>query len=299
MSSTVILVAGDARISTLVATAAGTSTTALVVGPRAVADAVAASGVDAVTWFGEPGTAALEAFAGVVAEHVATLAPDLVLASTRAADRVLAGAVAARLAAPVLTMATRVEVGGGTVDVTRAAFGGIARQTLRVTGAAVLVLDGGVVIDGPGVPVEVAAAVPAATVQVVETRASERTQVDLSRAQRIVAVGRGLKAQGDVAMVDALAAALGAEVACSRPLAEGVGWFSKDRYVGVTGQHVQPDLYLAVGISGQLQHVVGARAASTVVAINADASCPYFAEADYCVVGDLYQVVPALTEALA
>lgn len=298
MSSTYILVAGEARIGALVEAAAGTRTTAVVVGPRAVADEVATSGVDAVVWLGEPGTAALEAYAGAVAELVAAAAPGLVLASTRPADRVLAGAVAARLRAPVYTLAAGVEVGDGVVSITRAVFGGIARETVKVTGAAVVVLDGGPTVTGGSATVEEVAVTADPTLVVVETRAATRSRVDLDRAPRIVAVGRGLKAQGDVPMVDALAAAFGAEVACSRPLAEGVGWFTKDRYVGVTGQHVQPDLYVAVGISGQLQHTVGARAAGTVVAINSDPACPYFKEADYCVVGDLYSIVPALTEAL-
>ena len=297
MSSTYILVAGDARISALVAAAPG-ATTAVVVGTRAVADAVATSGVGSVVWLGEPGDAPLEAFAGPVADLVAAAAPDVVLASTRPAERVLAGAVAARLGAPVHTMASRVEVHDGAAEVTRAVFGGIARQTLRTAGPVVVVVDGGTLGEGGSAPVEEVAAAPAPTVRVVETRAAERTQVDLGRAQRIVAVGRGLKAQEDVAVVEGLAAVLGAETACSRPLAEGVGWFTKDRYVGVTGQHVQPDLYVALGISGQLQHTVGARAAGTVVAVNTDASCPYFAEADYCVVGDLYAIAGALTDAL-
>ncbi|WP_448059829.1 electron transfer flavoprotein subunit alpha/FixB family protein [Cellulomonas hominis] len=303
MSSTFILVAGDARVDNLVATAVGTHRTAIVVGPRAVADAVAASGVEAVTWLGEPGTAAPESFAGAVAEIVAAAAPDLVLAATRPGDRVLAGAVAARLAAPVLTMPTQVTAADGTggwVEVTHAVLGGIAQQTVRVTGTAVVVLDGGASTSGTSgtAPVTEVAVVADPTLVVVETRPAERAQVDLGRAQRIVSVGRGLKAREDVAMVTELAAALGAETACSRPLAEGLGWFTHDRYVGVTGQHVQPQLYLALGISGQLQHAVGARGAGTIVAVNADKAAPYFREADYCVVGDLYQIVPALTAAL-
>ncbi|HEY0217874.1 MAG TPA: hypothetical protein VGC57_15900, partial [Cellulomonas sp.] len=91
MSTTVILVAGDARIADLVALAEGTTTTAVVVGPRSVADQVAASGVDAVSWLGEPGTAPVEAFSAAVADLVVQAAPDLVLAATRPGDRVLAG----------------------------------------------------------------------------------------------------------------------------------------------------------------------------------------------------------------
>jgi electron transfer flavoprotein alpha subunit len=198
-------------------------------------------------------------------------------------------------------MVTAVTVAEGRLDVTRSVFGGIAVRTEQVAGTAVVVVDGGPAVDPVAVtaPVTAVTAAPDGTATVVEEQPAGRASADLSRAGRIVAVGRGLKAQEDLSLIADLATALGAEQACSRPLAEGLGWFPHDRYVGVTGQHVQPDLYLAVGISGQLQHTVGARASRTVVAINSDKDCPFFAEADYCVVGDLYQVVPALTAALS
>jgi electron transfer flavoprotein alpha subunit len=298
--STTILTAGDARLTGLVDLAAGTGpVTAVVVGDRAAADAVAAvPGLDAVTWLPLPAGLPAEAAAHTVAALVAADAPDLVLASTRPADRVLAGAVAARTGAPAFTRVVDVRVEAGAVELTRAVAGGIARSTERVTGTAVVLADGGAVGTGGTAPVTEVPAAPATGLTVTETRAAERAAVDLGRAPRIVSAGRGVKAQDDLALIEALAGALDAEVACSRPLAEGVGWFGHDRYVGVTGQQVAPALYLAVGISGQLQHVVGARGAGTVVAINADPACPYFAEADYCVVGDLYQVVPALTAAV-
>jgi electron transfer flavoprotein alpha subunit len=298
MSTTYILVAGDARIDALVAAAAGTETTAVVVGSRAVADAVAASGVNAVTWLGEPGDVPLEAYASAVADIVAAAGPDLVLAATRPADRALAGAVAAVLKAPAFTMVTKISVGAG-VEVTRSVFGGIATETVAVTGPAVVVIDGGGIATGGSAPVTEVSGAPTPGVTVTETRPAERAQADLGRAPRIVSIGRGLKAQEDIALIDALAGALNAETACSRPMAEGLGWFTHDRYVGVTGQHVAPELYLAVGISGQLQHTVGARNADIIVAINSDKDAPYFAEADYCIVGDLYEVVPALTAALS
>ena len=133
---------------------------------------------------------------------------------------------------------------------------------------------------------------------VVETNASAFDEVDLGAADRVVGIGRGLKAQGDLAMIEALAAASNAEVGCSRPVAEGLNWLGKDRYIGVSGQHIAPDLYFAIGISGQLQHMVGVRGATTIVAINSDENALVFEDADYCLVGDLYQLVPALTKAL-
>jgi len=298
VSATYILVAGDARIGNLVATAVGTSITAVVVGDRGVAEAVAASGVEKVVWLGDPGATPLEAFAGQVAALTAAARPDLVLAPSRPADLVLAGAVAARLSAPVYTMASAVRVADGAVEIDRSVFGGIARETLRIHGPVVVIGDGGEVGTDGGAPIEEVTGAPATTISVIETLPPEHAPVDLSKARRIVSTGRGLKDQGDLSITARLGEALDAELACSRPLAEGVGWFRRDRYVGVTGQKVTPDLYVAVGISGQLQHVVGARGARVIVVINSDEKCPYFGEADYCVVGDLYELVPALTAAL-
>ncbi|GIG24352.1 electron transfer flavoprotein subunit alpha/FixB family protein [Cellulomonas denverensis] len=297
--STIILTAGDARISALVERA-DAPVTALVVGDRAAADAVAAvPGLDAVHWLPLPEGVPAEAAAPAVAAAVAATPPALVLAAGRPAERVLAGAVAARLGAPAFTEVAELRVEGDTVQLTRSVAGGIARSTEQVTGTAVVIGDGGPAATGGSAPVTEIEGAPATGVTITATSPAERAAVDLGKAGRIVSAGRGVKAREDLALVEALATALDAELACSRPLAEGVGWFSHDRYVGVTGQRVAPALYLAVGISGQLQHTVGARGAGTVVAINSDPACPYFAEADYCLVGDLYQIVPALTEALS
>jgi electron transfer flavoprotein alpha subunit len=117
--------------------------------------------------------------------------------------------------------------------------------------------------------------------------------VDLSQAERIVAIGRGIKGQEHVALAQKLASALGAEVAASRPICDA-GWLPMDRQIGSSGQTVAPKLYLALGISGAIQHVVGMKGARTIVAINKDAEAPIFEVADYGIVGDLFEVVPAM-----
>jgi electron transfer flavoprotein alpha subunit len=121
--------------------------------------------------------------------------------------------------------------------------------------------------------------------------------VDLTQAERIVSVGRGIKGQDKIALAQELAQALGAEIAASRPICDA-GWLPMERQIGSSGQTVAPKLYLALGISGAIQHVVGMKGARTIVAINKDAEAPIFEVADYGIVGDLFDVVPAMIAAL-
>jgi electron transfer flavoprotein alpha subunit len=119
--------------------------------------------------------------------------------------------------------------------------------------------------------------------------------VDLTAADIIVSVGRGIKEKENIPVVEALSQALGAELAASRPICDA-GWLPMDRQVGSSGQTVSPKLYVAVGISGAIQHLVGMKGAKTVVAINKDPEAPIFEVAHYGIVGDLFEVVPALVE---
>ena len=121
--------------------------------------------------------------------------------------------------------------------------------------------------------------------------------VDLSQAERIVSVGRGIKEQANIALAQKLAEALGAEIAASRPICDA-GWLPMERQVGSSGQTVAPKLYLALGISGAIQHLVGMKGASTIVAINKDPDAPIFEVADYGIVGDLFEIVPAIIAAV-
>jgi electron transfer flavoprotein alpha subunit len=124
-----------------------------------------------------------------------------------------------------------------------------------------------------------------------------KSAVDLTQAPLIVAIGRGIKAPENIPQAEALAKALGGEIAASRPICDE-GWLPMERQIGSSGQTVAPKLYLALGISGAIQHVVGMKGARTIVAINKDSSAPIFEIADYGVVGDIFEIMPALTEAL-
>jgi electron transfer flavoprotein alpha subunit len=127
-------------------------------------------------------------------------------------------------------------------------------------------------------------------------RAAEQT-VDLGAAHRIVGVGRGIKDAANLPLVQELATALGAELGASRPICDN-GWLAMERQIGSSGQTIAPKLYLALGISGAIQHLVGIKGSQCVVAVNKDPNAPIFEAADYGIIGDLMEVVPALTEAV-
>ena len=147
-----------------------------------------------------------------------------------------------------------------------------------------------------------AARVTAASVTIDESKLRQKPEapfqeakqaVDLSQAERIVAVGRGIKSQENIAVAEQLAKAFGAELAASRPICDN-GWLPMERQIGSSGQTVAPKLYVALGISGAIQHLVGMKGARTIVAINKDAEAPIFEVADYGIQGDLFELAPAI-----
>jgi len=147
-----------------------------------------------------------------------------------------------------------------------------------------------------------AAAVTNASVTIDESKLRQKPEapfqeakqaVDLSQAERIVAVGRGIKSQENIAVAEQLAKAFGAELAASRPICDN-GWLPMERQIGSSGQTVAPKLYVALGISGAIQHLVGMKGARTIVAINKDAEAPIFEVADYGIQGDLFELAPAI-----
>lgn len=294
MSGTWIIVTPASRVDGLVARA-GAGFSAVVVGPRELADRVAA-GAATTLHVAPAADVAPEAYATAVATALAEQAPDVVVTGMAPAERVLLGAVAGKLAAPVFTAVKSFSVEGGTATVTYAALGGIVEETAKVAGTACLIVDtaGSYPAPAGGTGTITDLGGEAGPIAVAGTQTSGEAQVDLAAASKVVGVGRGLKAEADLAMINELAGLLGAPVACSRPLAEGLNWLPKERYIGVSGLHLKPALYVAAGISGQLQHMVGIREAGTIVSFEQNEKAPIVEQSDYTLLGDMYQLIPAV-----
>lgn len=244
--------------------------------------------------------ASVMALAGIVLAR----SPEAVVLPHTYQTRDFAPMLAARLRRSLITDITAVKGTGAEATFMRPMFQGKLAAEVRSQGPAPHLLTFQIGAFRADAAQRGASAAPVTPVAVtVDTAAirqkpeapfqEARQAVDLSQAERIVAVGRGIKAQEHLALVEKLAKALGAEVAASRPICDS-GWLPMERQIGSSGQTVAPKLYVALGISGAIQHVVGMKGSRTIVAINKDAEAPIFEVADYGIVGDLFEIAPAL-----
>lgn len=214
---------------------------------------------------------------------------------------VVAAKIAARLRIGSLGKGKNLRASGGVLLATRDVYGGRFLAEVGARLPCVALVQPGAYSPGEGAPGHVETVdvkKGEAKVTIVETRKAHQSDEGIKTAQRIVAAGRGFAKKEDLALARDLAAALGAALGSSRPLSSDLGWVGEEQHIGLTGAYVHPKLYVAIGISGQLQHVAGIKDSKVIVAINKDRQAPIFQFADYGIVGDLYEVVPLLTKAL-
>jgi len=276
--------------------------TAFVVGDDAVGQETIHYGADQVRLMDMPANASWEEHAGVIAKEAETTMPSVVLVGASRRGKDLAAQLAALLDAACVSECKTITNEGGKYITERIVYGGLAVKKMESTGCLVSTIaartyeakkDG----ERGGVVVKMA---PDSTKTVVQERRPKPAEsVNIADARIVVGVGRGFSSKEEMKLAEGLAGVLGGEIGCTRPIAEDLHWLPEDRYIGLSGQVVKPSLYLCAGVSGQVQHVYGIRDAKTIVAVEKNENAPILQVADYYILGDLTEVLPALTEAVS
>lgn len=244
-----------------------------------------------------------DGYAAAMEQVVRAADPQYVIMSHTYEARDFAPKVAARFGKGLIGDCIRTSVDGGKATFTRRIFlGKLDADVVSDDEAPTFItfqsgaFRGDQAVKGSGAPVE------SMQVEIGEVRMKPeppfqeaKQAVDLSKADIIVAIGRGIKSKDNIALAEKLAEALGADLAASRPICDAE-WLPIDRQIGSSGQTVAPKLYIAIGISGAIQHLVGMKNSKTIVAINKDPEAPIFDIADYGIVGDLFEALPVLTD---
>ena len=285
------------------AMAMATEVTAVILGSKEDAEMAADYCGQVVLVPGQEGRMA-EEYVPAVEKIIREEDPVLVLMASTRRGKCAAGRLAVRLEAGAVTEVKAVEpVSDHEVLLKKMVYGGAAVASLKPAGGLSIALVNAGSFEAeklprPGAVREAAVCLEERRMVCTEIQPKTEERVNLNGAKRIIGVGRGIGAQEKIALVEALAQTLGAELACSRPIAEGEKWMPKNRYLGVSGVVVKPEVYVACGISGQVQHMVGVNEARVIIAVNKDKNAPIFKHCDYGIVGDLNKVVPALTQLL-
>ena len=244
-----------------------------------------------------------ESYAQGLADLAIQEQPAVIFIGATQRGKDLAAKVAAVLKAGLVTEALAVRFVDGSIETDRMMYGGLAVCTEILASPALVTIPARAYEALPADPSRQAATVVQSVkvddrVNVSNICPIVREGADISVADKLVCVGRGLVKQEDMKLVEDLAAALGAEIGCTRGISEDYHWLPQDRYIGLSGQRVKPSLYISLGVSGQVQHVAGIRDSKIIVAIDINENAPIFEAADYGIVGDLYEVSPLLTEAI-
>lgn len=243
-----------------------------------------------------------ESYARAIAELLKREEAEAFLVGATVRGRELAAKVAGYLDWAMVSDVSSLSIEDTKLVAGRLMYGGAVVQTEKIDGPAVITVPGGKFAASAGETREgeiITIKVDSDPgVSLVDRAPIQRQGADLSAAEKVVSVGMGFAKREDLNLARELAVVLGAEMGCSRGVAEERKWMPADVYIGISGATIKPRLYLTIGVSGQVQHVVGVRDAKLIVAIDINESAPIFQAADYGIVGDLYEIVPLLTKEL-
>lgn len=281
----------------------GTSCAALTLGPVNNAGALGQFGASKVLNVADQSLAQFDSqvYTAVIAAAAQQIGATVVIVSHSSTGKSLQGRLAAKLDAGSVSGVNHLPTNDGSFKVKKNVFSGkaIAEYEINSTNKVLSLMGNSLKPEAVGAAVAVetlAVEVPASRIKVKEVNTVEGT-VPLPEAELVVSAGRGMKGPENWGIIDEMAEILNATTACSRPVAD-VGWRPHHEHVGQTGIAIRPNLYIAVGISGAIQHLAGVNSSKTIVVINKDPEAPFFKAADYGVVGDLFDVVPRLNDAL-
>ncbi|HOF06161.1 MAG TPA: electron transfer flavoprotein subunit alpha/FixB family protein [Syntrophales bacterium] len=252
-----------------------------------------------------PGETALGAWLPVLEAEIKAADPDVVLLAATSRGKELAARLAARLETGLCSNCLSLIPGpDGSLVMERLAYGGAALQRVTVAGRPVMAtipprtFPPAATVTGREGEVRKLPPPPPDPVRIVARKEKERSAQDITAAKTVVCVGRGVEKREDLDLARQLAAALGGELGCTRPISEELHWLPDNLCIGLSGVQVKPELYIGLGVSGQIQHLTGLRGARMICAVNRDPNAPVFAAADLGIVGDLYEVTPKLIEEL-
>ena len=285
----------------------GEKVVALFVGTDADAQTAISLGADSVFVFAPQDAVSFPEYAASMAQVIRENGTEgLVMLPASKNAKCLGAKLAARLDTALCNDIDSINLEGGSVTVRHMVYGGMAFGTEKFTAPLAIVTVGSGVFEASTPDAarkgEIAAAAfvaPAKAITRTNVLPKQSASVDLGKAKRVISVGRGLQAKDDLALIEKLAKSIGAEVGCSRPIAEAEHWLESERYIGVSGVMLKNDVFFSIGVSGQIQHMVGANSCKTIISINKDKNAPVFKFADYGIVGDLYKIVPKLIEAFS
>lgn len=235
-----------------------------------------------------------------VSEYISREAPDLVITEQTRDGRLLAAKIATANNSSVLSDSAELWIEDGKVFSRRQVYGGKGFKTEYALGGLAVACVGYSVFasgeDAPATEIIAGELLPENSIEFISRTDKEVQSVNLGAARKIVGVGRGIGDGSLLGQIEEFAAAIGAEMACTRPVAEEERLMPKERYVGVTGSTIKPELYIALGISGAIQHTAGVNSSGTIIAVNKDKDAPIFKQCDYGIVGDMFETLKAISE---